>query len=1490
MSKIVGLDLGVNSIGWSVIDLEKQSILGLGSRIIPMDAETMGKYESGTLISQAAVRRGFRSIRRLAERTKLRRERLLRILNVLGYLPEHFRSQIDFEHRLGKFVDGQEPLLPYAPDVHGKPTFLFRESFEEMVRAFREQHPDLLAEGKKIPYDWTIYYLRHKALTRPVSKEELAWILLNFNAKRGYYQLRGEEETQSNNKTEEYKVLTVEDVVKMDEDQKRPGRYWYEIVYAGGGTQRKSSTTQPRLIGDRVEMIVTTTLDKQGNVALDKEGKPKISLREPKEDDWILVKKKTEAEIVESGLTVGSFVFLHLLQHPQSKIKGKLIATIDREHYKDELTSILATQSAYHPEFRDKAVLDRCARELYRNNTHHVEHLMERDLAYLLTEDILFYQRKLKSKKSEIANCPYEHYKYVDKETGEIVELPIKVAPRSHPLFQEFRLLQFVQNLRIIRRMGEVNGKLATDIDVTDTFMPDADARQKVFDFLNNRRETDNKQLCKFLGISPTEYRWNYVEDKAYPCNETHADINPDNRLSQELEIVLWHILYSVKDPKELGKAIRSFAEKNAIDDPAFIEKLSKLKPFKDDYAAYSLKAIRKLLPLMRLQPSGNLSALSTEAKARVADILSGNATPEIYKQLRKNHLDLSHEDDFRTLPLWLAEYIVYGKKENLIVWNRPEDIDYFLRFEFKQHALRNPVVETVLGETLRVVRDIWKKYGKIDEIHIEMGRDLKQTKEQRANATIANARNEQVNIRIRKLLQEFANDPTIDNVRPHSPSQMEILKIFETDVLNNYDTARDPDGIMPIVNSLANPTAHISHSDIDRYKLWLEQRYRSPYTGDMIPLSRLFTPDYEIEHIIPQSRYFDDSLTNKVICESAINKLKGNLLGYEFIIKEHGHIEGGHRVFDKEEYEDFVRRHYANNKAKMKKLLLEDIPDSFIQRQLNDTRYIARKTTEILSALVRGRDETGAVAENDRGTVSINIIPTNGAITDKLKEEWGIKQLWNHLIAPRFERLNRLMKTEAFGAWKNHNGERYFQINMPLEYSKGFSKKRIDHRHHAMDAVIIACTTRNHINYLNNANAQDKARPHDNSRQRIDLRNVLCQKVRTDANGNYVWAFVKPWETFTQDVFRALRSTVVSFKQNTRIITKTNNFYWHYENGRKVLARQTQGDSWAVRKPLHKDTVAAAIRMPEVKRVSLKDALADVSAIVDKEIRKEIKRVITEVYHNHCDVKTLVKYFKDRENKIGKKDISKIEVRRLPDTPNFSASRKTLDASFDKKTVEKIADKGVRDILLRHLANHLDNAEEAFSAEGIAEMNENIVALNNGKPHQPIYKIRKAESFGMKFAIGETGAKRSKFVENAKGTNIFFAIYIDEEGNRSFETIPLRMAIAMQKQGLPVAPPTNEKGHRLLFILSPGDLVYVPEEGEAIAGSINTERIYKMVSANGSSCYFVPYYVASVILDKVEFESQNKSEKTLDGTFIKKGCLKLEVDRLGNVVRIFKP
>ena len=169
MKRILGLDLGTNSIGWAVViaevndegNLQLVKIDAAGSRIIPMDAATLGDFDRGNSISQTAERTRQRGIRHLLERCLLRRERLHRVLDILGFLPLHYSQVLN---RYGQIKEGEEPKLAWRKNETGKYEFLFIDSFNEMLEDFRMTHPELV--GKKVPYDWTIYYLRKKALTK----------------------------------------------------------------------------------------------------------------------------------------------------------------------------------------------------------------------------------------------------------------------------------------------------------------------------------------------------------------------------------------------------------------------------------------------------------------------------------------------------------------------------------------------------------------------------------------------------------------------------------------------------------------------------------------------------------------------------------------------------------------------------------------------------------------------------------------------------------------------------------------------------------------------------------------------------------------------------------------------------------------------------------------------------------------------------------------------------------------------------------------------------------------------------------------------------------------------------------------------------------------------------------------------------------------------------------------------------------------------------
>jgi CRISPR-associated endonuclease Csn1 len=335
----------------------------------------------------------------------------------------------------------------------------------------------------------------------------------------------------------------------------------------------------------------------------------------------------------------------------------------------------------------------------------------------------------------------------------------------------------------------------------------------------------------------------------------------------------------------------------------------------------------------------------------------------------------------------------------------------------------------------------------------------------------------------------------------------------------------------------------------------------------------------------------------------------------------------------------------------------------------------------------------------------------------------------------------------------------------------------------------------------------------------------------------------------------------------------------------------------------MHAETVSGKVFLKRIKQshISIANAIEQIELIVDKEVKKQLAAKIKQ-YPNNSD--GLKKHLKAFPVMIDGKAIDKVQIY---ENTEATATRKTLDVTFDEKKIEKITDTGIQKILLNHLKQEVyqntieENGkkipahEVAFSENGLEELNKNITALNNGKKHQPIKKVRVFEEGG-KFGLGQTGNKIDKYVETAKGTNLFYAIYTDEIGKRNYKTVPFNEVIERQKQGLSSVLEIDENGNRLLFTLSPNDLVYVPtEEEKENLTTINfdklskeqVQRVFKMVSFTGIQAFFVSNNIATSIVDKMEFSALNKMEKSIDGIMIKSLCLKLDIDRLGKIKRI---
>lgn len=185
MKKILGLDIGSNSIGGALISLpetfedygKEGRIEWMGSRIIPTDGDYLQKFEAGTQAeTKAAFRRIKRGSRRLKHRYKLRRTRLIQVFNALGWLdesfPENFKKKIKDDDN---FKFSIADYLPFS---------------EQTISTFEEIFGITGKKSKKghtiIPEDWVIYSLRKKALTEQITISELIRIIYMMNQRRGF--------------------------------------------------------------------------------------------------------------------------------------------------------------------------------------------------------------------------------------------------------------------------------------------------------------------------------------------------------------------------------------------------------------------------------------------------------------------------------------------------------------------------------------------------------------------------------------------------------------------------------------------------------------------------------------------------------------------------------------------------------------------------------------------------------------------------------------------------------------------------------------------------------------------------------------------------------------------------------------------------------------------------------------------------------------------------------------------------------------------------------------------------------------------------------------------------------------------------------------------------------------------------------------------------------------------------------------------------------
>lgn len=1505
MKKILGLDIGTNSIGWAFIESNayenpetlEGKIIQLGSRIIPMDAASMNNFEVGNPESKATARRQARGARRLNQRYKLRRTRLIEALKTLDWLPKEFPSNFKGlgKHNINDF-------LPLSQSIKEEAASFFGISEKKTT--------------KNIPYkiseDWIIYFLKTKALHNKVSLQELARILYHYNQRRGFKSSRKDNKVEIETTEIKYplnekwvEIITVTSIKEIGKGEGKDKEYtFYELTCKTADLEFKAIKKRKNpleWLNKNIEVEITkkTTKDQNTN----------YTISEVDPNAWESRKLALEKDIAKDNLTITEYYLRNIKSSIQEKEKYKVKQRIvDRKFYQTEFELIWENQSRYYQKaFTDKAKIAEIADKFYIHNIEKNKELNGKDLFHIFFNDIIYYQRGLKSQKSLLANCQYETKNYKTKD-GEVRQAGVKVASKSHPSFQEFRIWQTIHNLRILQKEKVINGKLKLNIDVTSEYLT-RETKATLFELFDSSSEITHDSILKFFGFRKDvlengektySYKLNYPEDKSFIGNETKALFRKVFKKHNYLELgekylnnneslnKLWHIVYSLPDEKDIESALRN--KINNFDFPETIVKhISKLPEFKSQYSSLSTKAINKLLPLMRTGKYWDENNVGEHTITKINKIIDEfDETISDKTRIEIDKLHLNKLSDFTGLQTFVAAYVIYGRHSERANEEKYSSVDDFkIKEIIPYNSLRNPVVEKVIRETLSLVKDIWQneKLGRPDYIHVELGREMKNTNDNRKKISEANTKNRVERERVTNLLKELK----YPNFKENSLSDIDKFRLWKESGGEEGEESFD-------LLFKKNNAEFVKDADIEKYRHWAEQNYCSPYTGKPIPLSELFTERYQIDHIIPRAKFYDDSFSNKVVVEAEINALKDNRLAIQFIEASQGvpiPLSDGQTIYvlSLENYKKFADDVFSNKKKK-RHLKLYEVPEDFVERQMNDTKYISRTVAQFLRPIAIGN-------ETDEG-----VIYTSGSITSDLKNKWGLNKLWKEVLKPRFERLEGILEEKLILPSETKEGDYHF--------AKDY--KRIDHRHHALDALVIACTSRSHIKYLNSLSSLSNNKKDKNYDDWAKWKYLLNRKKQLENQENGMTEFGNPWERFYLDAKEAIESIVVSHKPTSKLISKTINKYFRWKQGedgkweKKIDYQQPPIDNdkyWVAARQTLFALPLGSVTQPEYqKNVEFKKAVQKQLSynrregfawntkdwrIAKRDLRKKVNTIL---FNLNNDEKAIAKYFK--ENTLNDENGEKIEKIDLLRFVKYASKRRAIDDKFTLDVISKMPNSHLEsNWLTTLLKNHLEENQTpavAFKGEGLEQLYK--------KAPYPINKVTVLDGEARnKISLG------NNLLEGVAGVNQYFLVEIKKEVDkridvektvRKYSTPHFLDCINRLAKGLQIhdeAPYTN------YIVLSPGDLVYVPMEGENPNHldwdnkSQIADRTYLMRSSTETKCYFLPACVANLIspydpkTKKGEFESSNKSEKTKDGIqLIKENFIKLKVDRLGNI------
>lgn len=758
-------------------------------------------------------------------------------------------------------------------------------------------------------------------------------------------------------------------------------------------------------------------------------------------------------------------------------------------------------------------------------------------------EKAIFDQRPLKSQKGQVGKCVFEKNK--------------TKCPSSHPMYEEFRMLSFINNIKIQTPNDSALRPLSTE--ERELIMPLFFRKsKKQFDFEDIAKKLAPKKHYGFYKKSSDAempYLFNYPMDTSVsgcPVTAALKDIFGENWIDalcetytlaegkSRLNVVndIWHVLFFYTDDAKLAE----FAKNRLQLDDEEAKKFCEIS-LPSDYASLSLKAICKILPYLRrgLIYShavflGNLCEVMPQYEWNIGEMRNAAIDNIIHEM---NQID---SKDARTFEVCIKEYLkeqYHVSDEKLKKLYHPSMMEMYPRVQRTNNhgvyqlgspridSVRNPMAMRSMFRLRKLVNRLLEE-GKIDqdtEIHIEFARELNDANKRNAIAAY-----------------------TKENQNKNDEARKKIRNLFKAETGNDIE-----------------PT----DADVLKYVLWEEQGHICLYTGKQIRISDFVgaNPKFDIEHTIPRSVGGDSTKMNLTLCDSRFNrevkktKLPTELPNHDEIMarindwrEKYESLDGQIRrqkkmskgATTKDQKDAIIRKRHLLElqrdywRGKYLRFTMESVPDGFSRRQGTDISVISKYARLYLKSLFK------------------HVYAVKGIATSDFRKIWGIQKVYSQ-------------------------------------------KERVNHVHHCIDAIVIACIGLDEYNKLG-------AYYHDEE--------------------NHEWYgmskayFKKPWSTFVEDIEKVQDEILVYHytpdnmpKQGRRRILLDVDING-LKKKKKVLCK---GD--AARGSLHKDTYYGAIMRSDedmpfyVVRKNVDSHLSnlDIKNIVDDVVRRIIQNAVAE-------------------------------------------------------------------------------------------------------------------------------------------------------------------------------------------------------------------------------------------------------------------------------------